>query len=235
MTLRQQNGSSTFFVGAGLSIESDFPAALSLIDRILKRIAPDEESLAELRTLVDPPFSHRRATRDCLRFEVLLDVLVEQVDPELSLLEFIAEVRRANPVHLLLADRGCRGDVLVTTNLDSLLEEAVSTLGGLPRTRCRRDDFSKVGATGASIFKLHGSCYELDCGRAPAPVRYEELSPKMKGDDLRFYERGPSVPPDEPTALNEERAGHGAKHEPCGLEPARRRGSWEPRSGISAW
>ena len=34
----------------------------------------------------------------------------------------------------------------------------------------------------------------------------------MNRDDLRFHERGPSVPPDEPTALNKERAGHGAKH-----------------------
>ncbi|MCG8455563.1 MAG: tyrosine-type recombinase/integrase [Holophagales bacterium] len=107
---------------------------------------------------------------------------------------------------------------------------------GRPSTREAVSYFFRQVRRDVGLAKpFHPHCLRHSFGAARSRFTYEELSPKMKGDDLRFHERRPSVPPDEPTALNEERAGHGAKHKPCGLETARGRGSWEPRSGISAW
>lgn len=164
--MNYEPGEWAFFVGAGISIQSGFPAAMGLIDSILCRVAPDPGALRQLRAVAFATDQERRAHGDYLRFELLLDILQGHVDPDLHLLDFIPRVTEPNPVHLLLAKEALAGSCILTTNFDGLIEEAILRLGGQPVTVCRSEDFPRWTPPTISrrtpVFKLHGSFREYD-------------------------------------------------------------------------
>jgi tetratricopeptide (TPR) repeat protein len=157
-----------FFVGAGISVNppTDFPVAGALISRLLRAIAPDEESLSILTKLADAGRPNKRNPGDYIRFEQLLEIIQLLADPELSLLKFIDIFDRPNTLHYLLAEKAMAGDVVITTNFDGLIEESVRRLGGQPLSICTTSDFENWGRASdqdrTPIYKIHGSYRRYD-------------------------------------------------------------------------
>lgn len=157
-----------FFVGAGISANrpTGFPLAGAFISRLLKAIAPDEESLRILLELSDAGRPGKRNPGDYIRFELLLDIIQLLADGELSLLKFIDIFDQPNALHYLLAERAMAGDVVVTTNFDGLIEESIRRLGGQPLSVCTTSDFEDWGRSfvpgRTPIYKIHGSYRRYD-------------------------------------------------------------------------
>jgi tetratricopeptide (TPR) repeat protein len=154
---------TVFFVGAGVSFEqpSRVPMAIPVVEALVRTIAPSAQIAAELMPFLRAGRAGEFHASDYLRFEVLLEVLHDFVDPDLHVLGFIERFGNFNPLHQILAARALAGDSLVTTNFDALIERAVLALGGKPITLCAYEDFSATAPTLPSghtpIFKLHGS------------------------------------------------------------------------------
>lgn len=157
-----------FFVGAGISVNSPtgFPVAGALISRLLRAVAPDEESLSVLTKLADAGRPDKRNPGDYIRFEQLLDIIQLLADRELSLLKFIDIFDRPNALHYLLAERAMAGDVVITTNFDGLIEESIRRLGGQPLSICTTSDFENweraPGMDRTPVYKIHGSYRRYD-------------------------------------------------------------------------
>src|ERR1051326_168345 len=129
---------NVFFVGAGISANSptNFPLAGAITWSLLETIASDQETLKVLTELADPERADKRNPGDYIRFELLLDVIQLLADNELELLRFVDIFQKPNALHLLLAQRAMAGDVVITTNFDCLIEEAIRLLGGSPLSLC---------------------------------------------------------------------------------------------------
>jgi len=157
-----------FFVGAGISVNppTGFPVAGALISRLLRAVAPGEESLNTLTKLADAGRPDKRNPGDYIRFEQLLDIIQLLADRGLSLLEFIDLFDRPNALHYHLAEKAMAGDVVITTNFDGLIEESIRRLGGQPLSICTTSDFENWGrASGRDrtpVYKIHGSYRRYD-------------------------------------------------------------------------
>jgi tetratricopeptide (TPR) repeat protein len=152
---------TVILAGAGVSFEnpSRVPLASHVISALLHRISPDDATRADLQLLANPARPDKLSPTDYLRFEALLDAIQQHADPQLNLLEFVDLYRDPNPLHYYLAERAIAGDVVLTTNFDSLLEVAIRELGREPRTVCRSEQFERMALSRGEvpIFKLHGS------------------------------------------------------------------------------
>jgi len=156
-----------YFVGAGISANppSSFPLARPLVSQILRSIAPDQQTLDLFETLADPNRPNKRNPGDYVRFELLLDVIQQVVDPELSLLGFIELFRDPNPLHAFFASRAIAGDIIVTTNFDCLIEASIIKLGSQPITVCTAEDFESWTTPRphrVPVYKIHGSYSRYD-------------------------------------------------------------------------
>jgi len=151
-----------YFVGAGISanLPTGFPLATTLVSQLLRTLAPDLQILDLLETLADANRRNKRNPGDYVRFELLLDIIQQLVDSELSLLRLVELFTHTNSVHGFLAQRAIAGDFVVTTNFDCLIEESIRQLGFQPTSICTTADFESwrsLLAQGVPVFKIHGS------------------------------------------------------------------------------
>lgn len=156
-----------FFVGAGISVNwpTRFPVASTLIAKILEALAPNRSSLELLTELADSVRDNKRNPGDYIRFELLVDIIKQLVDPQLCLLGFIDIFTEPNALHNVLARRAIAGDVIVTTNFDGLIEESIRRLGGKPVSICTISDFKSwknIGSDRTPVYKIHGSYRRYD-------------------------------------------------------------------------
>ncbi|MFX0091094.1 MAG: tetratricopeptide repeat protein [Candidatus Hodarchaeota archaeon] len=145
--------SLTFLVGAGISIEapSSLKSARQIMEAIIRFGVPEEvvQILLEITNL---------------RFEYLLQEFRDTYDNSLKFLEYFEEFTQPNIIHQFLAEMIQKGQNVLTTNFDSLIERAV----GLDRDELRiiitRNDFEAYSNPQRAInegllpvYKLHGS------------------------------------------------------------------------------
>lgn len=154
---------TVFFVGAGISLNppTNFPIASDIISEIIKLISPDAKTFTKLQLLSDSQRIDRRSPNDYIRFEQLIYSIQQVADPDLTLLRMIGIFDQPNELHFLLADRALQGDIVITTNFDCLIEEAILNLGGNPKTVCTFQDFKNWETFSKTsiipVFKIHGS------------------------------------------------------------------------------
>ncbi|NVM28263.1 MAG: tetratricopeptide repeat protein [Candidatus Helarchaeota archaeon] len=107
----------TFLIGAGCSI--DPPASLAagreMMVALIKHICLEDEIEKILKL-------------DDLRFEGVVEIVRDFIDPELSLIDYYEESTNPNYQHFFLADRIKQGHFVLTTNFDFLIEEALIQL-----------------------------------------------------------------------------------------------------------
>ncbi len=165
-----------FLCGAGVSLDppSGFPIAATIIEDLVREIAPNPAAHDHLLRLCDPGREDKRSPGDYLRFEMLLDILSDWVDPELRILDFIHEFETPNDLHLSIASLALEGATVVTTNFDSLFELALLGSGAQPMTLCTDEHFNKwrelASRDRVPIFKIHGSFCRHD-GHSCEPAK----------------------------------------------------------------
>jgi tetratricopeptide (TPR) repeat protein len=154
---------TVFLVGAGVSVmaPASMPAALGLVEQILGTISPRSLERAKILALFNSKRKDAAHKSDFLRFETFMEVLQEHSDPDLSVLDFMRELKQPNDLHLILAQQAVCGATLVTTNFDSFLERAIKLLGHEPCTICDERDFKNwrniLPDGHIPVFKIHGS------------------------------------------------------------------------------
>ena len=106
--------SYTFLVGAGVSMDkpSNVPSAIEIVRNLLELSAPPEE-VANLLAL------------DKLRFELVVEKIKIEIDEDLRFLDYLELITEPNLIHYFLANSIIRGNYVITTNFDYLIEHAL--------------------------------------------------------------------------------------------------------------
>ncbi len=118
-TLFKEQDDYTLLVGAGISMDdpSNLPHAREIIQVFIERFAPEEE-VEYLLNLKD------------LRYEMIVERLVEFIDKDLLFLDYFDLVISPNINHLFMAASIINGFNVITTNFDYLIEYALIQLLG---------------------------------------------------------------------------------------------------------
>ena len=152
-------------VGSGLSKAAGMLSGEEFMMALLSEIGRDLEPRGvierELCKLAQPKPNGR-----LLRFEVLMQTILDSHDPELTLLRMFEKPQvSSHRQHIILAELARQRHLVCTTNFDSLIEHAL--LGGVRQPPhdiaqiytnaafarwCRRPQYDPV-----PIFKLHGT------------------------------------------------------------------------------
>lgn len=106
--------SYTFLVGAGISIDkpSSVPSAREIVRNLLELCVPPEE-VENLLALEN------------LRFELVVEKIQNEVDEELHFLDYLEQITEPNLIHYFLANSIIRGNFVITTNFDYMIERAL--------------------------------------------------------------------------------------------------------------
>lgn len=153
----------TFLAGAGCSVEhpSCLPAGRPMMDTIINYICakPEIEKIKKLEQL---------------RFEALIEIVRDNLDPELKIIDFYSECENPNIQHFFLADMIKKGNFVITTNFDFLIEYALRQSGVFDDdiiVVITREDFEKykfpdeLYTQGKKVlYKIHGSTKNIITG-----------------------------------------------------------------------
>lgn len=146
----------TFLVGAGCSVDapSCLPAGRPMMNAIINHVTAESEheKLAKLQEI---------------RFESLVEIVRDNLDPELKIIDYYTQCDKPNLQHFFLASMIERGHFVMTTNFDLLIEHAMLQLG-IPieqiKVAITKKDFEKLNdpeklcADGfKTLYKIHGS------------------------------------------------------------------------------
>jgi len=175
----------TVLVGAGGSWRAGLPTALELADDILDKAIRNGDLAEELRQWCRADHAQRRHAYDYLRFESLMAVIAEIIDPRLGVLRCLERAQRPSQLQRRLAELAAGGALLITPNFDDLLERALYDSlreSDQPdvRTPMTVNAYSRTGlAPGAvPVVKLHGSLVSHGGGRGRRVAAQVEATPE---------------------------------------------------------
>jgi tetratricopeptide (TPR) repeat protein len=143
-----------FLAGAGISMDppSKLPSARTLINSLIEYMCPPEILKENLLNL---------------KYELLIEVFRNEVDPELKIIDFFSLPKYYNSIHHFLAQMILKEYYVMTTNFDQLIEYAILSIQSHKMSESPTNDF-KVAITendynnikesdSRVLFKLHGS------------------------------------------------------------------------------
>lgn len=157
-----------FLVGAGVSINSPacLPSGWTFLKALINGVAPTGDIRDKILELCTEPWNRKTKQAlskhnllDILRFEQVIGIVAESVDPYLNILRIFDASNRPNENHQLLASLAEEGHYIFTTNFDGLLETALSStrLRSVVTARDYSLARSDKIAPDKAVFKLHGS------------------------------------------------------------------------------
>ncbi|MFX0009654.1 MAG: SIR2 family protein, partial [Candidatus Hermodarchaeota archaeon] len=152
-----ENGEKlTFLVGAGSSTSSPslLPSTNEMIKALVNKfcLGSEKEKILNIKDL---------------RFENLIEIIHESVSDNYKFLDFYLESDKPNIAHYTIADLLNKGHYVITTNFDSLIEQALLNLE-IPKKKIipvitdkdyeKYDDPVKLFKSGKiPIYKIHGA------------------------------------------------------------------------------
>lgn len=153
----------TFLVGAGCSVDppSCLPMGREMMEAIIKYtcIESEIEKILKIKNL---------------RFEQLVEIIRDTIDPNLKLIDFFGQCENPNLQHLFLAEMIQNGHFVMTTNFDFLIEKALLQ-SNIPKEMLipviTKNDFLKYNNPielfkegKKAIYKIHGSTMNIVTG-----------------------------------------------------------------------
>lgn len=163
-----------FLAGAGVSVAAGLPSAWDFNRAMAECLATDAADADAIAAYLTTGYG---ATAHHLRFEQLMQVLRERIDPQLAILDCFEDRAEPGPVHDFLADALVHGARVLTTNFDSYIERAVQRRGVQPaqvywenaanepdRRGCRSFENYLARRPRPAVLKLHGSLRDLRTG-----------------------------------------------------------------------
>ena len=153
----------TFLIGAGCS--RDEPSCLPMGGEMMKAIISYTCAESEIEKITN---------LDQLRFEALVEIIRDVLDNDLKLIDFYGLCNKPNLQHFFLAEMIKKGNFLITTNFDFLIEYALQQ-SGVPKEEIRvvitKNDFKKLSnpqelySEGLkALYKIHGSTKNVVTG-----------------------------------------------------------------------
>ena len=146
----------TFLVGAGCSVDapSCLPLGRAMMEAIIDYTCVESE-IEKIRKL------------EQLRFEALVEIIRDVLDKDLKIIDFYGQCDKPNIQHFFLADMIKKGNFVMTTNFDFLIEYALRQ-SGVPDEDIipviTREDFEKFkdlyeqyNKGKKTLYKIHGS------------------------------------------------------------------------------
>jgi tetratricopeptide (TPR) repeat protein len=156
-----------FLAGAGISVDgpSCLPTGNQFSETVLHKVIPIKEQ-KNIMTLMDSERENTNALGGFLRFEELIELIQQDMDPELLLLDVFKFCNKPNLAHLFLAHMLLEGHKVMTTNFDNLIEYALIELdidSDSVFPVIYRDEWEAeyLQQELASIYKLHGSLFHV--------------------------------------------------------------------------
>lgn len=153
----------TFLVGAGCSVDppSCLPAGRAMMDALIDYTCAESE-IEKIKKLKE------------LRFEKLVEILSERLDPQLKVIDFYGLCDTPNLQHFFLAEMMRQGQFILTTNFDFLIEYALEQ-SGIPKNEIipviTKEDYHKYSnpkklfKNGKKpLYKIHGSTKNVITG-----------------------------------------------------------------------
>ncbi|MHA1932809.1 MAG: tetratricopeptide repeat protein, partial [Promethearchaeota archaeon] len=146
----------TFLVGAGCSVESPScqPHSKAMMEAIIRYTCAESE-IEKILDLED------------LRFETLLAIIQDQFDPDLKIIDYYELCDKPNIQHYFLAEMINKGNIVLTTNFDLLIESALIELNTAKKQIVPiitgkdflkfRDPLRLLKKKKKIIYKVHGS------------------------------------------------------------------------------
>jgi len=178
-----------FLVGAGISF--DFPSNLPLSKKVVSTILSHITITEEYGKL-----SRLMKEGRVLRFEILMNILQETIDPDLSLLKIYALCDYPNKQHYFLAEMIKEGHIVLTTNFDHLIEQALIK-SGISKNEIKlfltdidyekREEYVKFPY---KLFELHGTVKNIISGKVELQTISASLNQIGKGRGLFQIEEG---------------------------------------------
>ncbi len=156
LDLLKRSKKLTFLVGAGCSVES--PSNLGTANDMMKAIIEFSCLKSEIQKILNI---------NGLRFEELVELYRDLLDPNLKILDYYGECNEPNLQHIFLAQMIKKGNFVITTNFDSLIEYALLKLK-IPKESVipviTEEDFEKFSnpyklneESKYPVYKIHGS------------------------------------------------------------------------------
>lgn len=156
-----------FLAGAGISIDapSCLPGGHRFSETVLEKVVPIGEK-SKILSLMDTGRKSAKALGDFLRFEELMELIQQEMDPELLLLTVFKLCNTPNLGHRFLANLLLNGHKIMTTNFDSLIEYALLELNSDADSFfpiIDRDEWETANLQQElpAIYKLHGSLFHV--------------------------------------------------------------------------
>lgn len=153
----------TFLVGAGISVDTPScqPAGRAMMDAIIDYTC-DESEIEEIKGIED------------LRFEALIEIVRDRLDNDLKVIDFYELCDKPNLQHFYIADMITKGQFVLTTNFDFLIEHALQQIGIADERIVpviTRDDFEQfsdphelIEQKKYPLYKIHGSTKNIITG-----------------------------------------------------------------------
>jgi len=150
----------TFLAGAGCSIDapSCLPAGRAMMDAIIDYTCAESE-IEKIKKLEE------------LRFEQLIEIVRDRLDPELKVIDFYGLCDKPNLQHLFLAEMIKNGQFVMTTNFDFLIEYALQQTGIpdkdiIPVITKKdflefQDPYEQLRHGRKTLYKIHGSTMNI--------------------------------------------------------------------------
>jgi len=155
----------TFLVGAGCSVDppSNLPAGKTMMEALIRYTCAE----SEIDKLLGKVELEEGGKLEGLRFEQLIEIIRDQLDPELRIIDFYGLCDKPNIQHFFLAEMMKQGQFVLTTNVDFLIEYALQH-SGVPNEEIRivitKEDFEdfsnpqELYSNGIkTLYKIHGS------------------------------------------------------------------------------
>jgi len=146
----------TFLVGAGCSV--DPPSSLAAGRKMIEDIVEYTCAESEIQKILD---------LEELRFEQLVEIVRDQLDKELKIIDYYGQCDKPNLQHFFLAEMIKKGNFVMTTNFDFLIEYALQQ-SGVPNEMIlpviTKNDYQNYSNPNdllrkgkKSLYKIHGS------------------------------------------------------------------------------
>lgn len=188
--LLRESKKLTFLVGAGCSV--DLPSNLSTAKSMMKAIIEYSCPKSEIQKILNI---------NELRFEELVELFRNIIDPDLTILDYYGNCSKPNLQHMFLAQMIKKGNFVITTNFDSLIEYALLKLK-TPKEAIipviTKEDFEKyynpyklIEESKYPIYKIHGSTKNIITGektKTSLIATLQSLGANKKGTNLLSVE-----------------------------------------------
>ncbi|MBD3353028.1 MAG: tetratricopeptide repeat protein [Candidatus Lokiarchaeota archaeon] len=183
----------TFLAGAGISVDppSCLASARGIMSDIIKFCCPKDAA----DDLLSEPLVSR------IRYEYILGLFRDNLDTNLKIMDYFTQAERPNALHKFLAGRIRKGNIVMTTNFDFLIEYALGLGDKNARAVITKGDFQKftdpveMAQNDMNVlYKLHGSQKNVFTGEDTAESVITTLDALAKEKEenifaLPHYER----------------------------------------------